>query len=90
VVGFTGPTGEDGSESSDIKRPTDANETTHSEYPWTIVRTSRRKDYLDALEAGSADQNIVPFARFIREEMSVDWTNQAASPRSTGSGNGLA
>jgi hypothetical protein len=59
-------------------------------YPWTIVRTSRRKDYLDALEAASADQNIVPFARFIREEMSVDWTNQTASPRSTGSGKGLA
>ncbi len=59
-------------------------------YPWTIVRTSRRKDYLDALEAASSDQNIVPFARFIRDEMSVDWTNQAASPRSTGSGNGLA
>jgi hypothetical protein len=47
-------------------------------YPWTIVRTARRKDYLDALEAASADQNIVPFARFIREEMSVDWTKAPA------------
>ena len=43
-------------------------------YPWTIVRTSRRKDYLDALEGASADQNIVPFAKFIREEMNMDWT----------------
>ena len=47
-------------------------------YPWTIVRTTRRKDYLDALEAASADQNIVPFARFIREEISVDWTKKPA------------
>ena len=44
-------------------------------YPWTIVRTTRRKEYLDALEAASAEQNIVPFARFIRKEMSMDWTN---------------
>lgn len=47
-------------------------------YPWTIVRTARRKEYLDALEAASADQNIVPFAKFIREEMSVDWIRQPA------------
>lgn len=47
-------------------------------YPWTIVRTTRRKQYLDALEAASADQDIVPFARFIREEMLVDWTKEPA------------
>jgi hypothetical protein len=47
-------------------------------YPWTIVRTTRRKEYLDALEAASADQKIVPFANFIREEMSVDWTMEPA------------
>jgi hypothetical protein len=45
-------------------------------YPWTIVRTARREEYLDALEAASAGQNIVPFARFIREEMSVDWSHE--------------
>ena len=45
-------------------------------YPWTIVRVSRRKNYLDALETASADQNILPFAKFIREEMSVDWTKE--------------
>jgi hypothetical protein len=43
-------------------------------YPWTIVRTIRRKEYLGALEAASAEQNIVPFAKFIREEMSIDWS----------------
>ncbi len=41
-------------------------------YPWTIVRSTRRKAYLDALEAASAKQNILPFANFVREEMSVD------------------
>jgi hypothetical protein len=45
-------------------------------YPWTIVRTTRRKEYLNALEAASADQNILPFAKFIREEMNVDWTKE--------------
>jgi hypothetical protein len=32
-------------------------------FPWTIVRTARRKQYLDALEVASADQNIIPFAK---------------------------
>lgn len=47
-------------------------------YSWTIVRTTRRKEYLDALESASADQNIVPFAKFLREEMRVDWTKKPA------------
>jgi hypothetical protein len=47
-------------------------------YPWTIVRTTRRKEYLDALEAASVDQDILPFAHFIREEMGVNWTEDAA------------
>jgi len=45
-------------------------------YPWTIVRATRRKAYLDGLEAASAEQDIVPFATFIREEMSVDWSKE--------------
>ena len=32
-------------------------------YPWTIVRTARKKPYLDALEVASAEQNIIPFVR---------------------------
>jgi hypothetical protein len=47
-------------------------------YPWTIVQTTRRKEYLNALDAASADQNIRPFAKFIRDEMSVDWTKATA------------
>ena len=30
------------------------------------------------MEAASADQNIVPFAKFLREEMSVDWSKEPA------------
>lgn len=52
-------------------------------YPWTIIRTERRRQYLDALESASVEQDIAPFARFIREEMSVDWGKQAKRPRRT-------
>jgi len=52
-------------------------------YPWTIIRTERRDQYLGALEAASAEQNIVPFAQFIREEMGVDWGRQPNRPRRT-------
>lgn len=45
-------------------------------YPWTIVRNARRQDYLTALDAASADQNIRPFAEFICEEMRVDWSKE--------------
>jgi len=45
-------------------------------YPWTIVRNARRQNYLAALDAASADQNIRPFAEFLREEMRVDWSKQ--------------
>lgn len=48
-------------------------------YPWTIVRTSRRQAYLDALEAASSERKIQPFAKFIREEMSVDWCEEEGS-----------
>jgi Fic family protein len=49
-------------------------------YPWTIVRSERRKEYLDSLDTASADNNILPFALLIREEMGVDWTK----PTTTG------
>jgi len=47
-------------------------------YPWTIVRTARRKQYLAALDAASVGQDILPFASFIREEMNVDWSREPA------------
>ena len=45
-------------------------------YPWTIVRTGRRSVYMAALEKASTGGDIEPFARFIREEMRVDWQKE--------------
>jgi hypothetical protein len=42
-------------------------------YPWTIVRTGRRSAYMAALEMASTGGDLEPFARFILEEMRVDW-----------------
>ena len=38
-------------------------------YPWTVVRVSRRKAYMDALESASVGGDIVPLAAFLKEEM---------------------
>lgn len=48
-------------------------------YPWTIVRVSRRADYMTALEAASTRGDIVPFAKFILEEMQVDWSKEPSA-----------
>lgn len=42
-------------------------------YPWTIVRVERRNQYMSALEEASTRLQIHAFARFIREEMQIDW-----------------
>lgn len=44
-------------------------------YGWTIIRSDRdRRDlYMQSLEQASVQDDIVPFAEFIREEMSVKW-----------------
>lgn len=34
-------------------------------YPWTVIRTEERDDYLNALDSASLDSDIKPFARFI-------------------------
>jgi hypothetical protein len=34
-------------------------------YPWTVIPLDKRDDYMDALESGSVDQNIEPFAIFL-------------------------
>jgi hypothetical protein len=36
-------------------------------YPWTVIPVERRADYMAALEAASARQNIAPFANFLGE-----------------------
>ncbi len=34
-------------------------------YPWTVIPLDKRDDYMDALESGSVDQDIEPFAIFL-------------------------
>jgi len=34
-------------------------------YPWTVIPLDKRNDYMDALESGSVDQDIEPFAIFL-------------------------
>jgi len=48
-------------------------------YPWTIVRTEQRKNYLAALESASTRNEIEPFARFILGEMQVDWSKEPSA-----------
>ncbi|MCB0407570.1 MAG: hypothetical protein KDD34_05145, partial [Bdellovibrionales bacterium] len=38
-------------------------------YNWTVIRVTRRKQYLAALEAASSSYDIEPFTRFILEEI---------------------
>jgi len=38
-------------------------------YPWTIVHFENRKKYLEALEAASSGNDIVPFVQFLRSEL---------------------
>ena len=34
-------------------------------YSWTVIPFDKRNDYMDALESGSVEQDIVPFAVFL-------------------------
>ena len=43
-------------------------------YPWTVVRLTQRKSYMNALEQASVNKDITPFTDFIIQEMQVDWT----------------
>lgn len=52
-------------------------------YRWTIIRTERRNVYLAALESASTRGDIEPFARFILEEMRVDWSREPTTHRRT-------
>jgi len=38
-------------------------------YPWTVIRMSRRDEYMKALEAASVEGEIKPLAEFIAQEM---------------------
>jgi Fic family protein len=34
-------------------------------YPWTVIPIEKRDDYMNALESGSVEQDIAPFAFFL-------------------------
>ena len=34
-------------------------------YPWTVIPLEKRNVYMDALESGSVEQDIAPFAIFL-------------------------
>lgn len=38
-------------------------------YPWTIIQVKNRSRYINALEAASAEGNILPFTKFIASEL---------------------
>ncbi len=38
-------------------------------YPWTVIRVKHREQYFKALEAASVDKQIIPFTKFIANEM---------------------
>jgi len=46
-------------------------------YPWTIIRTPKRPEYMRALEDASSGRDIKPFTRFVASEMTY-WQHYAA------------
>jgi Fic family protein len=38
-------------------------------YPWTVINVDQRDAYMKALEVASVDQDIIPFAEFIAEQI---------------------
>lgn len=38
-------------------------------YPWTVIKVENREAYLSALDQASVDQDILPFTKFIAEQM---------------------
>ena len=48
-------------------------------YPWTVVRVSRRQQYMAAPEEASVRGDILPLTRFIAEEMGAEPVPRAAS-----------
>lgn len=43
-------------------------------FPWTVIRSTQRKTYMNALEQASVNKDITAFTDFIIQEMQVDWT----------------
>jgi hypothetical protein len=52
-------------------------------YHWTILRVTRRGEYMAALERASINRDIGAFADFVVEEMEVNWTAELAQTERT-------
>lgn len=52
-------------------------------YPWSVIPVEQRADYMEALESGSVQQNIVPFAKFLGQvvEGQINGDNVAKLPK---------
>ena len=37
-------------------------------YSWTVISVNSRKEYMNALEKGSVEQDILPFTKFIAKQ----------------------
>lgn len=38
-------------------------------YPWTVISVDDRSDYMECLEIASMEEDILPFTRFVQEQM---------------------
>jgi hypothetical protein len=47
-------------------------------HPWTILRVSRRCQYMESLKAASVERDIVPFVKFVAGKMAVTWSDELA------------
>ena len=52
-------------------------------YSWTVIPLDKRDDYMDALESGSVEQDIVPFAVFLGRLVSERLEGRQLIPSST-------
>jgi hypothetical protein len=54
-------------------------------YPWTVIPLEKRDDYMDALESGSVEQDIAPFAiflgRLVSESLEYEQVPQIPKPK---------
>jgi hypothetical protein len=52
-------------------------------YRWTVIRVAHRVEYMRALEAASVEGDIVPFARFLEQELRADAAGTNRGPRAS-------
>jgi hypothetical protein len=53
-------------------------------YPWTVIELARRDEYFSALDAAATENDMAPFAKFIKEEMAIPRHKAKRAPRNSG------